>query len=119
MTPAQNSHARNMALVSSTGGTKGYTPLPPDQHAWPLVRKIRNKLRLPYVVVLWSWMVEHTYRYPYNSPYPVDVNGNDLFLDDFAEFARIDPANARRAWRHGESVGLWQRSEKVGRQFRM
>jgi hypothetical protein len=99
---AKSDHTNNIDLIRRMGGTKGYDPMPPDQHAWPM------KFGGTHVQMLWSWMCANTIARGRRSPYAVDEKGHDRHIEHAAADLNLDLANARRAWRTGCDMGLWK-----------
>jgi hypothetical protein len=107
-TQRSSPHEKNIKLVRAMGGTKGYNPMPLDQHAW-LMELGQN---YPPLMMLWAWMCDKTIQVGHRSPYAVDERGRELRILDAVRDLKTDAGNLRRAWKVGELKGLWRRGTK-------
>lgn len=106
--------APNLDLMRKMGSTKGYDPMPPDQHQW---QRAKGE---PLIHRIWSVLCAHTIRgretkpgQTVRTPYATKDDGKTPFMaPDLVRELDDDRGNVRRGWIHGEQLGLWHRDDK-------
>lgn len=99
---ASNDYKEAVGLMKAMGSTKGFDPIPPDQHAWTMHKDEPPLLRM------WGWMCTHTIHWGHRSPFAVNKERHELHLEHIAADLDLDEANARHYWRLGCAKGLWR-----------
>jgi hypothetical protein len=106
-TPPAPSRAKPLSpseLMEAMKSTRGFDPMPPDQHEW------QQEEGEPPLYRLWSWMCGQTIRQGRRREFAVDEQGNPRRLKDAARDLRMDLPQVSKLWAWGEKKGLWHRN---------